>query len=173
MTMLVLSSEGAKLGVIEAEREAAKLLETSWGSRLPVDPFQLAKGLGIVVSFEPMPSDVSGRIEIAPGSAPHIWINSNDGQSRQRFTCAHEIGHYLNRSDGDQTEIFTDWRDTLAGLGTDEKEIFANQFAAALLMPAHEVASFHERQFTAEEMARQFATSTQAMEIRLRNLRLV
>ena len=162
------------MSVIEAEQEAAKLLETSWNPRpLPVDPFQLARGLGIDISFTPMPADVSGRIEIVPDTTPHIWINSNDGQSRQRFTCAHEIGHYLRRSDGDQSEVFIDWRDILAGLGTNETEIFANQFAAALLMPAHEVASYFGRKFSTEEMARQFGTSAQAMEIRLRNLRLV
>jgi Zn-dependent peptidase ImmA (M78 family) len=71
------------------------------------------------------------------------------------------------------TQRFVDNRDTLAGLGTDVDEIFANQFAAALLMPARRVQEFFQlKNLRADEMGILFGTSAQAIEIRLRNLRL-
>jgi Zn-dependent peptidase ImmA (M78 family) len=159
--------------VREAEAEAALLLEQAWWPReLPVDPFHLARVLGIAVRVLPLPADESGNITITPDETPMMTLNRFDSESRRRFTCAHEIGHYLRRSAAPRRE-YVDYRDTLAGLGTDREEIFANQFAAALLMPADHVARFHRQGLAPEVMARKFGTSAQAMEIRLRNLGLV
>jgi Zn-dependent peptidase ImmA (M78 family) len=157
-----------------AEEEANRLLESSWwpSRDLPVDPFHLARGLGILVRIEPLRADESGNITISPFETPVMTLNRYDGESRQRFTCAHEIGHYLRRSQVPSAQQFTDYRDTLAGMGSDPEEIFANQFAAALLMPASKVLQFSNAGTPIEDMARRFATSSQAMELRLRNLRL-
>lgn len=161
--------------VQEAESEAARLLETSWfaiGKDLPVDPARLARGLGIDVRTVPMRADESGSITIMPDEQPVIRLNAADHENRQRFTCAHEIGHYVRRAAGPSEQTFVDYRDTLAGLGVNEEEIFANQFAAALLMPAVHVAMAHRGGMSVSRMAAQFGTSVQAMELRLRNLRL-
>lgn len=159
--------------VKEAEREAIRLLEDSWPSgELPVNPFLIAEALGIQVTFAQLPRDESGRIEIVPDQTPRIWINRDDAEARQRFTCAHEIGHYRRRAEYGPEAKIVDYRDTLAGLGTDEREIFANQFAAALLMPADRVAQFHRSGIDVNSMARIFGTSAQAMGLRLRNLSL-
>lgn len=163
--------------VLNAERDAAKLLQGWWKNAdqdhpLPVDPTALAFGLGIMVESVFLPSDVSGTIDIPADGVPIISLNRSDSTSRQRFTCAHEIGHYLRReATGRRGLNYTDYRDTLAGLGYDTEEVYSNQFAAALLMPAHLVWRWCETK-SVEEMARQFGTSTQAMDLRLRNLRL-
>src|SRR5947209_48866 len=90
--------------VRDAEQEAAKLLNSWWTSPdrdrpLPVDPTELAGRLGIRVETLPLPPDVSGSIAIPFGGVPVIRLNRQDGASRQRFTCAHEIGHYLRREE--------------------------------------------------------------------------
>lgn len=171
-TMITEGNEADEVSIQEAERDAARLLSEAWRPRgMPVDPFQIARGLGIDVHFFPLPSDVSGRIEIVPNKTPAMWINQHDSASRRRFTCAHEIGHYLRRSEGSK-ESFVDYRDTLAGLGVDGEEIAANQFAAALLMPAEETVQMNAQGFNVEQMALAFGTSTQAMQLRLKNLRL-
>jgi Zn-dependent peptidase ImmA (M78 family) len=96
-----------------------------------------------------------------------------DHPNRQRFTCAHEIGHYLRRKRTGARGRFVDYRDTLAGLGTDVEEIYANQFAAALLMPAHLVhKGYKVDERSSEDLAWELGTSAQAMNVRLRNLRL-
>lgn len=101
-----------------------------------------------------------------------ISLNGLDHPNRQRFTCAHEIGHYSSRRKSGEDETFSDRRATLAGLGVSPEEIYANQFAAALLMPAHLVQRFRGEGLAVEKMARRFGTSVQAMELRIRNLGL-
>jgi Zn-dependent peptidase ImmA (M78 family) len=164
--------------VREAERDAERLLESSWWTAagrdapLPVDPESLARGLGIEVRIAPLPADESGKIVIPADGAPVITLNQWDSRSRQRFTCAHEIGHYIRRRRQGAHHEFVDYRDTLAGLGRDTEEIYANQFAAALLMPAHLVSEGFSQGERVEELAERLGTSAQAMNVRLRNLRL-
>lgn len=164
--------------VREAERDAEKLLASWWESPakdrpLPVDPIALARRLGIRVQIAALDPDESGSIYFPPEGAAVITLNRGDAVSRQRFTCAHEIGHYVRRETNPSLHrSFIDYRDTLAGLGVNTEEIYANQFAAALLMPAHLVARWHRNGESIESLARRFATSTQAMDLRLRNLRL-
>lgn len=174
--------EGSDFGVSvrQAERDATKLLQ-SWlasegPTHLPVDPFAVARSLGITVRFAKLPPDESGNVVIPSNGGAVITLNEYDAPVRQRFTCAHEIGHYRRRQahPGLGKQTFIDYRDTLAGLGQDPEEIYANQFAAALLMPA----AFVQRRFavegkTGQELASEFGTSVQAMNLRLRNLGLV
>lgn len=161
----------------EAEARAAQLLTGWWvtpdrNAPLPIDPFELARWQGILVRREHLPTNQSGKIEFYAGGEAAISINVLDHPNRQRFTCAHEIGHYLRRQDGVGNSSWVDYRDTLAGLGSDPEEIFANQFGAALLMPPHLMTEFRQIGRTPEHMAQKFGTSVQAVELRLRNLRL-
>ncbi|MGI8752772.1 MAG: ImmA/IrrE family metallo-endopeptidase [Acidimicrobiales bacterium] len=139
-----------------------------------MDPFRIASGLGIRCRYADLPSDESGKITIPVGGTPVITINEWDHSNRQRFTCAHEIGHYLRRGHDGRTH-YVDYRSTLAGLGIDAEEIFANQFAAALLMPAATVKKLSEEGRSSiwhPDLASQFGTSDRAMDLRLRNLRI-
>jgi Zn-dependent peptidase ImmA (M78 family) len=160
-----------------AEDDARELLNKSWWENeardrpMPVDPLVLAKSLGIRVEVTFFSGDESGRIKIPARGTPVITLNVFDHENRQRFTCAHEIGHYLSR-DRSAGATFIDHRDTLAGMGTDRREIYANQFAAALLMPAHLIRKWCGEGDSVDELARRCQTSVRAMELRLRNLRL-
>lgn len=166
--------------VSAAEHDAVRLLESWWTSPsrdepLPVDPDKLARSLGIEVVVVPLPADESGNIVIPPpGGAARISLNQWDARNRQRFTCAHEIGHYWRRrlERGQQDSTFVDYRATLAGLGRDAEEVYANQFAAAVLMPGALVKQGYESGDTVAQLAERFGTSEQAMALRLRNLRL-
>ena len=57
-------------------------------------------------------------------------------------------------------------------MGVDERERFANAFAAALLMPEQAVNKFHQDGVHERAMARQFGVSEAAMVNRLKNLGL-
>lgn len=166
------------MSAAQAERDAAQLLQASCGALPPIDPFAIAKSLGIDVQFLTLPPDESGKITIPPRGTPVIQLNAWDHPNRQRFTCAHEIAHYLRRrTSGHVGHTYVDYRDTLAGLGTEPEEIYANQFAAALLMPASAVREHFVAAPTGsmgiESLAKDFETSVQAMQVRLRNLNLV
>jgi Zn-dependent peptidase ImmA (M78 family) len=160
--------------VLIAEERAVKLLAEYWSDlSIPVGPDDLAAALGIKVECISLPSDESGKITMAEDQTPVITINRNDTVNRQRFTCAHEIGHYIRNRELGRTKNSVDYRSTLAGIGIDSDEIFANQFAAALLMPAAEVKRVFDENWDIGRMAHHFVTSTVAMELRLKNLRLV
>jgi Zn-dependent peptidase ImmA (M78 family) len=166
----------------DAEQDAQQILEKVWivGPReyvhLPVDPFYIAQQLGIRVFTDArLENDVSGMLVKRPGyDDPEIVLNAHDSRNRQRFTCAHELGHYNKRTqDGDLGEWnFVDRRDALAATGKNPDEIYANQFAAALLMPAPLV---KKRAKTNEisTLAFEFGVSADAMTFRLKNLGLM
>lgn len=162
--------------VQEAEAAAARALDGWWvdsfqDGPLPIDPFTIADRLGIIVRDARLRPDLSGQIAFGDGGNAVITVNASDHPNRRRFTVAHEIGHYTRRDEVGAKEGFVDYRDTLAGLGVDAEEIYANQFAAALLMPAHLVKQFSAN-MSVGAMANLFGTSVQAMNLRLRNLRL-
>ena len=110
-----------------------------------------------------------------------IGYNRSHVPVRQRFTIAHEIGHYvLHRKSGDlfidrHHKVFA--RDKSSSRGEDEKEVEANAFAAALLMPEELVEEELDRigfdlgdEADVRELANKFNVSTQSMLFRLTNL---
>lgn len=164
---------------LTAERAAVSALEPFTGPGgiifTPIDPVVVARQLGINVYSKQLPADVSGYIvKRGPGTAPDIFLNSNHSPVRQRFTCAHELGHYfaiLNR--GDQAPAkYAFRRDSLSACGTDEDEIYANQFGANLLMPERVVRDLASQGLNVIEIARELHVSVDATTHRLRNLGL-
>ena len=99
-------------------------------------------------------------------------LNPNDGPNRRRFTCAHEIGHYVRRSEKAEEYTTVDLRSGLSSEGTDQEEIYANKFAACLLMPDSEVRRLSAEGMVDWEMAIRFGVSREAIQFRLRDLGL-
>jgi Zn-dependent peptidase ImmA (M78 family) len=106
-----------------------------------------------------------------PNRDPEVFINSLDSANRQRFSCAHEIGHYSKRATGrdDDEWGYIDRRGPAASRGTEPDEIFANQFAAALLMPEACVRELSD-DLDPAALAVRFGVSLEAMRFRLDNL---
>jgi Zn-dependent peptidase ImmA (M78 family) len=112
-----------------------------------------------------------------------IVVNSTESPLRQRFTVAHELGHFVlghrQRLYVNST-ISVNFRDSSSGLATKREEVEANQFAAALLMPDDLVdAKVNELlgqdsalgdEELAIRLARNFQVSSLAMQYRLVNL---
>ena len=155
-----------------AERDAARVLASVWREGLPVDPARIARRLGIEVLEAPLPRDVSGALIKEAGEDPRILLNQNDSPNRQRFTCAHEIGHFVRRGDNPEVYEYIDRRDSLSGQGLLPDEMYANAFAAALLMPAEDVRRLHREKLTDLELAIRFGVSREAMQYRLTSLGL-
>jgi Zn-dependent peptidase ImmA (M78 family) len=164
------------------EFDANRILETIWAKddpsqlRLPVDPFYIAKALGISVYGKPLDPDISGMlIKRSHADDPEMILNLDDHRNRQRFTCAHELGHFNLRS---QRGSFEDWeyvdhRGTLAGEGTDPDEMYANAFAATLLMPQRAIKKLWDGDGEVAPLAYTFGVSVEAMSNRLKNLGLL
>ncbi len=157
--------------------EAARILRSVWAElvgaiRIPVDPVVIARELGIDVFEAEMHPSISGAIRKMPNVDPAIILNRDDSDNRQRFTCAHEMGHYVLNSDRPEMFEYVDYRDEESSTGTHDEERFANQFAAALLMPADQVRKRYSAEASTVELAFHFRVSQEAMVNRLKNLGL-
>jgi len=168
---------------MSAEEDARELLRTAWAPAggedkvpLPVDPFAIAQALGIKAFSAPLDNGVSGMLVKRAGEDAEIYVHAADSPNRQRFTCAHELGHYVRRVAAEDTEWeYVEHRDLLASQGTNPDEIYANQFAAALLMPREVVEKRLDELGSrglavAPSLAVEFGVSADAMQYRIKNL---
>lgn len=158
----------------EAAQEAARLLTVAWPfGTIPIDPITIARAAGVRVVTADLGSDTMGALIKQPGQDPTIMINEADSSNRQRFTCAHELGHWVRRSEEEQSYTTVDLRNPISSTGSDPEEVFANEFAACLLMPEPMVKRLHRDGLRDIEMSIQFRVSREAMEFRLKNLGLI
>ena len=93
----------------------------------------IARKLGADVRRRSLDAGLSGLMH---RQGQHVVIGINEGHSRarQRFTLAHELGHWL-LNHGDTVVDTVERRDELSTQGTNVNEMEANAFAAELLMP--------------------------------------
>ena len=157
-----------------AARDAAQILERAWADAdgklaIPVDVVRIARTLGVQVFDADLGQDVSGAIVKKPGSDPTILLNDSDSINRKRFSCAHEIGHFVVR-EGAQDYEHVDGRSPLASQGIDSSEVYANKFAASLLMPEAEVKRRYNKNSPVVALAVAFLVSEDAMRFRLESL---
>ena len=157
-------------------QHAENVLSQFWAAQLyPVDPIAIAKKMGLQVFDAFLPPGVSGAIMKRPGEAAAIYLDQSDSRQRRRFTCAHELGHYVDHLrqavDMDSYQ-FVDYRNGVSSAGTDVAERFANTFAACLLMPDGEVRAKVNMGWSLWQLSSYFDVSAEAMQYRLRNLGL-
>lgn len=157
----------------DAARDAARLLEDVWRGPIPIDPAFIARAVGLRVLEVKFDDETIGALVKRPGKDPIVMLNESDGPNGKRFTCAHEIGHYRRQPDTELEYTKVDLRSRiLSASGIDPEEIYANEFAACLLMPAEPVQRFCSEGLDAFEMAIRFGVSREAMQFRLSNLDL-
>jgi Zn-dependent peptidase ImmA (M78 family) len=120
-----------------ARKKAAELLHAASVNRAPVPVETLAERAGAVIRYEPFDGKLSGMLYRSDDGAV-IGVNSLHPAVRQRFSIAHEIGHLLLHEPELHVDehAFVAFRDPESSKASDPAEIEANQFAAALLMPA-------------------------------------
>jgi Zn-dependent peptidase ImmA (M78 family) len=154
------------------EAEADQIRRAYWNDEgFPVDPVAIAKELGVLVFNADIPGDVSGLLRKHPGQAAEIYLDTDDPLVRRRFTCAHELGHYVSHVGDDSDSMsFVDYRGPLAAKGSDPDEVFANRFAANLLMPRQKVRELRGLGVSAVQMAKFFHVSLEAMNNRLASI---
>ena len=119
---------------------------------LPVRPVAVAKHYGIVCRAVPskLIQGSSGLVR-ASDSGTCIYVDESQPAERQRYTIAHELGHYLLGH--------------LSGASDQsEREYAAERFAADLLMPACVLWGLNLH--TPEEIAKSCKVSVQAARIR-------
>mgnify|MGYP006435527497 CR=1 FL=1 len=146
---------------------------------------KIAESMGVeVLKLNFSDDNLSGILKkIGKSGKPVIAVNSNHSKERRRFTIAHEIGHFILHNfdtihiDSDSRMYF---RDGKSSLGSDIKEIQANQFAAELLMPERflvkDLQEFYKNEKEdnilgfIKKSADKYRVSKQAMTIRIGSL---
>lgn len=130
------------------------------------------------------PSDEYSGCLIRKKDSALIGINSNETYSRQRFTIAHELAHFLLEKNKDtfiDEENKISYRSYFHENGKNSNEIIADKFAAYLLMPRNMLKKdfikiemkgiFQENDL--EYLAEKYVVSKEAMRYRLANLNLI
>lgn len=162
----------------DADVLATKVRETYWrGRSFPVDPISVGRAMGIRIVDAELPDDVAGALLKKVGQDPIIMLHGDDSPSRKRFTCSHELGHYVYRLErghfDDQAIDYVDYRNDMSRQGTDPEEVSANRFAAAFLMPVAKVKEMAEKKNASiYSLAEFFGVSLSAIRYRLDDLQI-
>lgn len=146
-----------------------------------IDIVKIANFLNVDVKPEDLDVDISGLFVIK-GNNAYIRYNDTEIEARQRFTIAHELGHFILHKNSkllfvDKSEKVM-YRNFDSSTGEIRKEREANAFAASLLMPKkfillaiNNIPSYEVD--TISYLAKEFKVSEQAMNFRLANLGLI
>lgn len=140
------------------------------------DLFPIVDKLGgtlVVNNLWEISDATSGSIRIEEDGSFEIALAAHTGSDRDRFTIAHEIGHYvlhylLPNQNGKHTGPIEAKR-----YGSGRVEWEANWFAAGFLMPANEFReAWHESGGAVTALAEAFRVSTEAARVRCETLGL-
>lgn len=150
---------------------------------LPVDVRTIAKSHDIQIIEDDL-DEISGFIA-KEDDVIIIGVNNKQSPVRQRFTIAHELGHYFLHGLGHTfVDKFTHFRNAVSSKASNPYEIEANTFAAELLMPKDLVRdkvleilrnnpNLEDAEELIEHLAPIFEVSEQAMNFRLIKLGII
>lgn len=156
----------------EIEIKVEEVLSSCGISSVPVPIEEVARRENILLKRTGS-NDFSGVL-LRKSGVSFIALNSKESSVRQRFTLAHELGHYFLHP---SKNTFIEFRDNKKNIVRGAKEVEANKFAAALLMPRkliqQDIASFAATEISSEHitfLAKRYQVSEEAMTYRLMNL---
>ena len=121
-----------------AKQKAETVLHNEGIMTLPVDPFAIAASHDIVVKAKPDTAEgVSGMLLRHGDVFGILYATHVPNEGFQRFSVAHELGHYFLDGHIDHVLPKNGVHTSFAGfISTDPYELEADCFAASLLMPS-------------------------------------
>jgi Zn-dependent peptidase ImmA (M78 family) len=121
---------------------------------------EICDKLGLSADFRKLGSGHSGYLDFENKT---IVVNDDYPASRNLFTIAHEIGHYILHNSSQNR--FDQYRKYTPKELREEKE--ANDFAGELLMPKYKFEEvFNELRGDVKKIAERFGVSQKAVEVR-------
>lgn len=123
---------------------------------------------GVKLEYADMDSTLSGSLS-KQGEFWLIKVNKVHSKTRQRFSIAHELGHFVYHKDDENEFVDTTF---FRGMTSDNFENTANRFASELLMPEDQVRQLIEKDNvrSVSELASRFGVSSAAMLYRVKEL---
>lgn len=162
---------------------ASSILDDFNISELPVPIASVAERVGLKIYPFDLGENISGTLVIDKGQGV-IGVNPLESPVRQRFTIAHELGHFVLHKNIDS--LFVDkgfkvlFRNQESSTGEFKREQDANAFAAAILMPRkmlegkiNDLDIDLTDESSVKELANMFDVSVIAMTYRIMNLNLL
>lgn len=123
---MIVRTSAARSASTSSLRARAEVHAKPWDA---IDVFDLANTLGVEVRFVKIPSMEGMYLR---QESPVILIASQRPPGRQRYTCAHELGHHIFK-DGSRIDELLDATDSRDQRSIEE--VRAEMFAGLLLMP--------------------------------------
>lgn len=156
--------------------DASQVLSRYWSNKsYPVDPYIIAYENNIEIRLNPLlkNKNIAGKIYVEDEQVI-IEVDSWQTPYRQRFTIAHELGHFFLNHDINGGLNHIDTVDDLSDPAND-LEIQANYFAVNLLMPKEfiEYILYKLQISDIAEMAKKLNVSRSALTYRLEKLRVI
>jgi Zn-dependent peptidase ImmA (M78 family) len=159
--------------------EKSKEILDSFGIKnAPVPVEYVVAQYGINISYAPS-KDYSGILIRKSDGGVLMGVNTDEKQSRIRFTIAHELAHFI--FDTEQA-VTVDYRNKTPLTDKPQKEKRADFFAANFLMPEEFLVEDFKKEVmdalyvtgeNLKKLAEQYQVSKEAMMYRLKNLNLV
>jgi Zn-dependent peptidase ImmA (M78 family)/DNA-binding XRE family transcriptional regulator len=156
----------------DPEAAARETLQKADADSVPVEVKAIARKLGVAMFFRPLPDALSAFLLRGEGRSV-IGVNANQPAVRQRFSAAHECGHFVLRH---TDESVFDYAVPATSDGeppgydpNSERE--ANSYAAELLMPREHLQR-DAPGTSLSRLAQRYEVSQEAMSFRLKNLGL-
>ena len=161
-------------------------IQQRYKNQIPIPLFDIVRDLDLTVyATDEFNHRQSGSISNEDGRFV-IYVNALHPKSRQLFTIAHEIGHYIlhkKQLEKEKEHIDTveqpikNGHPILHRTGSknytpeqQQMEIEANDFAAELLMPKKHFITFWDKAESIDEVAQHFGVSASAVALRAKNL---
>lgn len=159
----------SQAAVARAKVKAQEVLAA--GYTLPIPIFAIVKQYGLTIVGKRPIKGWSGGLS-GSGGVGAIELSPDEPETRRRFSCAHELGHFVLG----HSELFPATRAARHSLLSyevyDPLELAVNAFAAELLMPEAEVRQRVNAGVSLAVMARTFYVSMEAMRTRVEYLGL-
>lgn len=156
-----------------------RILQQNHLTKPPIPLPKIAARFGVNLASSELDNSISGFLYREKNQSVVIAVNDSHPQTRQRFSIAHELGHFILNHQGTFfiNRGAINFRNSLSSSGEDKLEREANAFAAELLMPEiflkkdikNATISLGELE-RLEELADKYQVSVGAMTFRLTNL---
>lgn len=163
------------------EEKTAQILSELGINELPIPIKKVADFIGVQIHSYDLGENISGVLVIKNDQGI-IGVNPTESSVRQRFTIAHELGHYVLHKNSNES-IFVDkdfgvlFRKRDSSTGEYKREQEANSFAASILMPKEMLEKQIKQHYidltdevALKGLAKKFDVSLIAMTIRISNL---
>jgi Zn-dependent peptidase ImmA (M78 family) len=158
------------ISLIDTPEKLVRFAELRGLSIIPLDVEGVAREFDIRIGYVSMEEDMSGTLEKDERSNTwSISINKNHHPNRQRYSIAHELGHFCLHKH--LSHFFEDNIFFRGGESSSKEEWQANEFASAILMPEQSLREkVRSGTRSIEDLAKEFEVSTLALRIRAKSL---